>query len=143
MEMKHRTHNQPPQGEMRKYLRSHGTSAEASMWLLLKARQMDGVKFRRQFSVGPYIPDFYAPELKLCIELDGAPHYTYDGAESDRIRSEYLMTHHSIHIIRFENELLFKNTEGVIEMIREAIRVRREALLQSHLQTPPPYGHLP
>ena len=106
------------------------------MWLLLKARQMDGVKFRRQFSVGPYILDFYAPELKLCIELDGAPHYTYDGAESDRIRSEYLMVHHGIHILRFENELLFKNTEGVVEMIREAIRERREALLHTSLNVP-------
>ena len=137
--MKHRTHNQPPQGEMRKYLRSNGTSAEATMWLLLKNRQMDGIKFRRQFSVGPYILDFYSPELKLCIELDGAVHYTYNGSESDRIRSEYLIKHHNIHVLRFENELLFKNTEWVISTIREAIKVRRELVLQ----TPPPCGHLP
>lgn len=137
--MKHRTHNQPPQGEMRRHLRSHGTSAEASMWLMLKARQMDGVKFRRQFSIGPYILDFYAPELKLCIELDGEPHYTYNGAECDDIRSEYLKKHHGIHILRFENVLLFKNPEGVIATIHEAIRSQRKALSQ----TPPPYGHLP
>lgn len=137
--MKRRTHNQPQQGEMRRYLRSNGTSAEASMWLMLKARQMEGVKFRRQFSVGPYILDFYAPELRLCIELDGASHFTYNGVESDSIRSEYLTRHHDIHILRFENELLFKNTEWVMATIRETIQARRETLAR----TPPPSGHLP
>ena len=137
--MKNRTHNQPQQEEMRKELRTHGTSAEASMWLLLKARQMDGVKFRRQFSVGPYILDFYAPELKLGIELDGAHHYSCCGTKSDNLRSEYLKQNHGIYILRFENILIFKNTEGVISVIREAIVKRRKELSQ----TPPPIGHLP
>ena len=105
--MKNRTHNQPQQEEMRKELRTHGTSAEASMWLLLKARQMDGVKFRRQFSVGPYILDFYAPELKLGIELDGAHHYSYCGTKSDNLRSEYLKQNHGIYLLRFENIVIF------------------------------------
>ena len=126
-------YNSPNLLSKRKDLRNNSTSAESTLWNLLKGKQVMSMKFRRQHSVGPYILDFYAPELKLCIELDGAPHYTYDGAESDRIRSEYLMVHHGIHILRFENELLFKNTEGVVEMIREAIRERREALLQSSL----------
>ena len=107
--------------------------------LLLKARQMDGVKFRRQFSVGPYILDFYAPELKLGIELDGAHHYSYCGTKSDNLRSEYLKQNHGIYLLRFENIVIFKNTEGVISVIREAIVKRRKELSQ----TPPPFGHLP
>ena len=65
--MNNRTHNQPSQSELRRELRTHGTSAEATLWLMLKARQVDGVKFRRQFSVGPYVLDFYSPELRLCV----------------------------------------------------------------------------
>ena len=129
----YRTHNQPEQKEMRRQLRTNGTSAEASMWMILKARQIDGVKFRRQFSVGPYILDFYAPEIKLCIELDGAPHFSYSGATRDDIRNKYLKKFHDIHILRFENNILFKNTEGVISTIRDAIRIRKETLSQ----TPP------
>ena len=115
---------------MRRQLRTNGTSAEASMWMILKARQMDGVKFRRQFSVGPYILDFYAPEIKLCIELDGTPHFSHSGATRDDIRSKYLKQFHDIHILRFENDILFKNTEGVISTIRDAIRIRKETLSQ-------------
>ena len=120
-----RTHNQPAQTEKRKYLRSHSTSAEAVLWMALKARKIEGVKFRRQFSIGPYILDFYAPELRLCIELDGAHHFTHDGIINDNVRSEYLMRVHDIHILRFENDIIFKYPEGVVASIQHAIQERR------------------
>lgn len=47
------------------------TSAEIALWLRLKGRQLGGVKFRRQFGVGSFVLDFYAPALRLGIELDG------------------------------------------------------------------------
>ena len=65
------THNINSKKGMRTYLRTHGTIAEIVMWRLLKSRQIDGVKFRRQFSVDNYILDFYCPELRLCINLMG------------------------------------------------------------------------
>ena len=68
-------YNQPEQKSLRRELRKGGEAPEAVMWTLLKNRQIEGVKFRRQFGVGPYILDFYCPELKLGIELDGAPHF--------------------------------------------------------------------
>ena len=120
-----RTHNQPAQNEKRKYLRSHSTSAEAVLWMALKARKIEGVKFRRQFSIGPYILDFYAPELRLCIELDGAHHFTHDGIINDNVRSEYLIRVHDIHILRFENDIIFKYPEGVVASIQYAIQERR------------------
>ena len=106
----------------RKELRNGGTAAEATLWLSLKGRQVEGMRWRRQFGVGPYILDFYCPQLHLCIELDGAPHYTIQGGENDLQREEWLLQEHGIRTIRFENKDIFINHEGVIEYIREVTR---------------------
>ena len=107
--------------EIRKALRLNGTSAEAVMWTQIKGRRINGRKWRRQFSVGPFIVDFYCPELKLGIELDGAPHYTTGGYEADELRTNYLREH-GIRIIRFENKDIWTSLEGVIETIDRETR---------------------
>ncbi len=107
---------------LRKELRNEGTAAEATLWLSLKGRQVEGMRWRRQFGVGPYILDFYCPQLHLCIELDGAPHYTIQGGENDLQREEWLLQEHGIRTIRFENKDIFINHEGVLEYIREVTR---------------------
>lgn len=107
---------------LRKELRNEGTAAEATLWLSLKGRQVEGMRWRRQFGVGPYILDFYCPQLHLCIELDGAPHYTIQGGENDLQREEWLLQEHGIRTIRFENKDIFINHEGVIEYIRKVTR---------------------
>ena len=107
---------------LRKELRNESTAAEATLWLSLKGRQVEGMRWRRQFGVGPYILDFYCPQLQLCIELDGAPHYTIQGGENDLQREEWLLQEHGIRTIRFENKDIFINHEGVIEYIREVTR---------------------
>lgn len=92
------------------------------------------MRWRRQFGVGPYILDFYCPQLHLCIELDGAQHYTIQGEENDLQREEWLLQVHGIHTIRFENKDIFNNYDGVIENIRE---VTKEILGSAKLfQTP-------
>ena len=58
----------------RKELRNHSTPAEAILWRMLKGKQIAGLKFRCQHSVGPYVLDFYCPQIKLAIELDGEVH---------------------------------------------------------------------
>ena len=131
--MNNRTHNQPSQSELRRELRTHGTSAEATLWLMLKARQIEGVKFRRQFSIGPYILDFYSPELHLCIELDGEPHFTPEGYEHNQQRTEYLSRLHGIRTLRFENNNVFRYPEGVLSEIRSAIKEIRGVV--ENLQT--------
>ena len=107
---------------LRKELRNEGTAAEATLWLSLKGRRVEGMRWRRQFGVGPYILDFYCLQLHLCIELDGAPHYTIQGGENDLQREEWLLQEHGIRTIRFENKDIFINHEGVIEYIREVTR---------------------
>ena len=110
--------NIKPLKRNRKNLRNNLTSAEAFLWNLLKNSQLDGRKFRRQHSFGSYIMDFYCAPEKLGIELDGAQHYTTDGLEYDKVRTEYL-TAHGIRIIRFENKVVFENTEFVLDEIRK------------------------
>ena len=138
--------NRPTMKENRRSLRKEGTPAEATLWKMLKGRQVLGVKFRRQFSVGPYILDFYSPEIKLGIELDGAGHYTLDGAGNDEVRTEYLTRMHGIRVIRFENKQVFDSANGILHEIEEAVREAKDASkaennLLRHLFTPPPYGH--
>jgi len=64
-------HNVPESNDRRKELRENLTAAEALLWLNLKGRRLNGKKFRRQHSIGPYIVDFFCPESRLAIELDG------------------------------------------------------------------------
>src|SRR5215831_11249313 len=81
-------HNITSKKQFRKDLRNSLTPAEAVLWLSLKKRQLDGKKFRRQASVGPYIVDFYCPECRLVIELDGERHFsmTIDSYEAERTK---------------------------------------------------------
>ena len=119
--MNKRTHNQLQQKELRRELRTNGTIAEATLWQMLKSRQIEGFKFRRQFGIGPYILDFYSPELRLCIELDGQPHFTPEGYEYDLHRIEYLNRFHGIQVMRFENKDVFCYPENVLSEIRHMI----------------------
>ena len=77
------THNTKKQRDIRRELRQHGTPAEATLWKFLKGRQINNLRWRRQFSIETYILDFYCPAARLCIELDGASHFTPDGGYND------------------------------------------------------------
>ncbi len=114
--------NLKEQTAIRKELRNGSTSAESTLWLSLKGRQVEGMRWRRQFGVGPYVLDFYCPQLHLCIELDGAQHYTIQGGENDLQREEWLLKEHGIRTLRFENKDIFINHEGVIEYVREVTK---------------------
>ena len=114
--------NTKDQTLLRRELRNEGTAAEAVLWLLLKGKQLDGMRWRRQFGVGPYILDFYCPQLRLCIELDGAPHDTLHGSQYDCRREEWLQHTHGIRTLRFENKAVFVHQDAVIERIREVTK---------------------
>ena len=77
------------------------------MWKLLKNKQL-GYKFRRQHSIGNYILDFYCPDKKFAIELDGEVHNQANVEHYDSERDKYLAGM-GIHVMRIENELLFTN----------------------------------
>ncbi|MDR0893107.1 MAG: endonuclease domain-containing protein [Mediterranea sp.] len=107
----------------RKKLRRNGTSAEAVLWTLIKAKQVDGLRFRRQHGVGPYILDFYCPELHLAIELDGEVHVGTE--EHDESRTLYLTQKAGIRVLRFENRVVFDNFQGIVDAIREVAKMKR------------------
>jgi very-short-patch-repair endonuclease len=101
----------------RRELRNSSTAAEAILWKHLQRRQVLAKKFRRQESIGPYIVDFYCPECRLAVELDGAGHYSTLGNEYDERRDKYLETL-GIQVVRFENRLVYQELEFVLETIR-------------------------
>lgn len=121
-------YNLPGQKQFRKELRNGMTSAEIALWLRLKGRQLGGVKFRRQFEVGPFVLDFYAPALRLGIELDGQHHYTEEGMAYDRRRSDYLWRKHEIRLLRFENRLVFESPELVLREIGHFISEKQNGI---------------
>ena len=105
--------------EKRRKLRREQTKAEATLWCYLRDKRLDGkTKFRRQFSIGRYIVDFYCHELKLIIELDGDIHYYIQ--EKDKTR-EYYLRKQGYRIIRYTNEQIKNNLEGVLYNIIENI----------------------
>jgi very-short-patch-repair endonuclease len=81
---------------------------------------LGGKKFRRQHGIGPYIADFYCPECRVVVELDGAGHEDVLRAERDVHRTLYL-ERLGIRVIRFENKLVFEDIELVLNAIRAAL----------------------
>ena len=114
--------NATTQKLFRQNLRKCGNVAEAVLWRLLKNKQVEGVKFRRQFGVGNYILDFYSSELKLAIELDGAPHYSIEGDEYDVTRSQVLFHEFGIRILRFENREVLQELQRVVAEITDVVK---------------------
>src|ERR1051326_748236 len=113
-------HNVESTNKNRRNLRNNLTPAEAALWKHLKNSQLEGKKFRRQHAIGPFIVDFYCPECRLAVELDGQPHKTEQGAERDWRRTEFL-GQFNVRILRIENRWIWDNLEGVLEAIRHAV----------------------
>jgi very-short-patch-repair endonuclease len=108
----------------RSYLRNRSTSAETALWNILKSRNIDGKKFRRQYSIGIYIVDFCCPSEKLIIELDGAPHGEYHRIQEDENRDKYIESL-GFSILRFENRVVFQEPEFLKNDIRKFINKER------------------
>src|SRR5215813_6196461 len=115
--------NIPPLKARRRELRNNPTAAEAILWRYLQRRQLLRKKFRRQYSIGRYIVDFFCVDCDLAVELDGAPHFRELGAEYEAERTAFLEGL-GIELIRFENRVVYQNIEAVLETIREAVLKR-------------------
>ena len=76
-------HNRPRLKAVRRALRNQLTPAEARLWKPLQRGRLQGRKFRRQHSIGPYIVDFYCPRERLGIELEGEAHDSEKAWERD------------------------------------------------------------
>lgn len=97
----------------RKALRKIQTPEEQILWSKLRNNQF-GIKFRRQVSIGSYIVDFYCPQKRLAIEVDGSQHYTEDGQKYDAVRTSFLNSF-NINVIRFSNSDIKENIDGALE----------------------------
>ena len=110
--------NEKDQKLLRQNLRNNTTAPEAIFWQILTGKQIDGLKFRRQYGFGPFVLDFYCPEIRLCIEIDGMVHKTADADEYDRMRTQFL-NDNDIAVKRYDNDVVYRNVEGIIREIRE------------------------
>jgi very-short-patch-repair endonuclease len=97
------------------------TEAERRIWFKLRAHRLNGTSFRRQAPLGPYIVDFVCFEPRVVIEIDGGQH-----AESKRdvTRDEWLRSQ-NFAVLRFWNNDVLSNTDGVVERIAEALSAPR------------------
>ena len=102
-------------------LRTASTNVERLLWHRLRNRQLENCKFRRQHPIQGYILDFACEELKLGIELDGGQHNEQANQYYDRIRTEKLKAA-GWHILRFWNNEVNENIEGVLISITETIQ---------------------
>jgi very-short-patch-repair endonuclease len=103
-------------------LRKRSTEAEKLLWSRLRGRRFDGIKFKRQVPIANYTVDFIALDLKLIIEVDGGQHderAAYD-AERTRILQEW-----GYHVIRFWNNDVLSNIDGVLEVIMQELQLVR------------------
>jgi very-short-patch-repair endonuclease len=106
--------------EKRRLLTKNMPPAEVILWSTLRGKSLKGCKFRRQYSIGKYIVDFYYPQFKLAIEIDGESHFV-DGADTyDRNRQEIIESA-GVRFLRFTNTDVYERLEGVIDKILERI----------------------
>lgn len=116
-----RIYNKTSERDKRRALRKSMTKAEALLWPHLSGNQRLGFKFRRQYSVGAFVLDFYCPALKLAIELDGASHEGAEAAAYDGNRQAFIESF-GIQFLRFSNAQVYTGLEGVVAAIEAKAR---------------------
>lgn len=114
-------YNHPLFKDRRKELRKNSTKTEKILWDELRNKKINNLKFYRQYSVGPYILDFYSPSLRLALEIDGGYHDEINQKQYDRERDEYL-NQNDIRVLRFMNHQIENNLNAVLLKITEFIK---------------------
>jgi len=98
-------------------LRTGETHAEAVLWEALRGRKLNGLKFRRQHPIGPFVADFCCAERRLIVELDGEIHTTQQDCDAER---EALLHQAGYSVIRFANEQVLHDLPAVLDAIHHA-----------------------
>ena len=102
---------------LRQKLRNDMPKPEQVLWYWLRGKRLNGYKFRRQYGIGSFVLDFYCPELRLAIEIDGDSHFIDDKAKVyDKNRQKFLASQ-NITVIRFTNIEISESIDGVIDKI--------------------------
>src|SRR5688572_1831507 len=98
-------------------LRRRMSLPEVLLWKQLKGRQLDGLLFRKQHPVGPYVLDFYCAAARLCVEVDGYTHSTGRHIDGDPARDGWLLKQ-GIRTLRLSAELVLQSTDDAVLTIR-------------------------
>ncbi len=109
-------YNRTSEKQRRQSLRSEMPKAEEILWSKLRRQQFMGYKFRRQYSIGPYIVDFYCASVRLAIEVDGDSHFQIGAQTRDQAR-QALIESYGIHFLRFTNGEVLDHLDAVLENI--------------------------
>jgi very-short-patch-repair endonuclease len=109
-----------------KGLRQTMTRAETLLWRYLKAHHIDGLGFRRQVPMGPYVADFVCHAGRVVVELDGKTHDFDERLRRDQVRDAWLASRGYV-VLRFTNEQVLSNLEGVVTVIRDSVSERLSA----------------
>ena len=121
--MKREIFNQEKHISLRKELRNNPVKSERIFWQHIKGKQ-NGFKFRRQQGIGPYIIDFYCPEIKLVVEIDGLTHAEEEVLENDQLRQKYL-ENLGLIVKRYSTEDVFNNLGQILDDLYElCVRLR-------------------
>lgn len=103
-----------------RYLRHNMTDAERRLWRELRGLKQNGLHFRRQVPIDHYIVDFACLSARVIIEVDGGQHNKQEGIRRDSIRDAYLKEQ-GFQVLRFWNNDVLQNTEGVMEVMMAAL----------------------
>ncbi len=115
-----------------KELRQSLSRPEAKLWISLSRRRLEGLHFRKQHPIGPFILDFYCSAALLAIEVDGGSHGYGDRPERDERRDRWL-AERRILTLRFSARAVLEDADGVLRMIAEAARDRAPSVASRHL----------
>ncbi len=121
-----RLYNRTSEMEKRRSLRNNMPLAEKLIWQRLRGRQIENCKFRRQYSIGTFVVDFYAPEIKLALEIDGDSHFVDGANQYDDERTAFLVEK-GAKILRFTNREIYEELDGVLEVIAQRIQDLRKS----------------
>lgn len=115
-----RVFNKAGEKDKRRKLRGNMPLAEVILWDKLKNRSLNGHRFRRQYSVGKFVIDFYCPKKKLAIELDGESHFS-EGADVRDKERQSIIEDYGINFLRFTNQDIYENLAGVLSKISDVL----------------------
>ena len=96
-------------------MRKAPTPSEAVLWNALRDRRFRGVKFRRQHVAHPYILDFFAPALKLAVEVDGG--YHRDRVADDAARDLDLAAYYGVRVVRIDAGLVERDLQAALRVL--------------------------
>ena len=104
--------------QLARSLRKNQTDAERKLWRCLRARELCGFKFRRQYPIAPYIVDFICLEKRLIVEIDGGQHATM--TEIDNTRTEFLNAR-GYRVLRFWNNEVLQQLDAMLAKILDSL----------------------